>query len=160
MESVIRYKEDETETAHLLLGREMLNLYYHQPRKQVKGTEIPFTVPLVNPGNGEHLGINLEGFIDLLEENDSIVEFKTSVRTMDLKDVNLQLTAYSYAYEMLYGKRPKNLGVVNFLKLKKPKMLSLEVKNGSVNHQRFFYLAKVALKGIRSGVFFPAQFLV
>ncbi len=155
VESVIRYKENETETALLLLGREMLNLYYHQPRKQVKGTEIPFTVPLVRPGHGEHLGINLEGFIDLLEENDSIVEFKTSVRTMDLKDVNLQLTAYSYAYEMLYGKRPRNLGVVNFLKLKKPKMLWLEVKNGSVDHQRFFFLAKEALKGIRSGVFFP-----
>jgi putative RecB family exonuclease len=155
VESVIRFKEAETETACLLLGREILNLYYHQPRKQVKGTEIPFTVPLVNPENREHLGINLEGFIDLLEENDCIVEFKTSVRTMDLKDVNLQLTAYSYAYEMLYGKRPKNMRVVNFLKLKKPKMLSLEVKNGSVNHQRFFQLAKEALKGIRSGVFFP-----
>ena len=157
VESVIRYKEGETETAHLLLGREMLNLYYHQPRKQVKGTEIPFTVPLVHPGNGENLGINLEGFIDLLEENDSIVEFKTSVKTMDLKDVNLQLTAYSYAYEMLYGKRPRNLRVVNFLKLKKPKMLSLEAKQGTVDHQRFFCLAKEALKGIRSGVFFPRQ---
>ena len=29
VESVIRFKENETETAHLLLGRELLNLYYH-----------------------------------------------------------------------------------------------------------------------------------
>ncbi len=155
VESVIRYKESETETAQMLLGREILNLYYHEPRKQVIGTEIPFTVPLVDRKSRESLGIKLEGFIDLLEENDSIVEFKTSVKTMDLKDVNLQLTAYSYAYEMLYGKRPRNLRVVNFLKLKKPKMLSLEVKQGTVDHQRFFYLAKEALKGISSGVFFP-----
>jgi putative RecB family exonuclease len=83
------------------------------------------------------------------------VEFKTSIKTMDLKDLNLQLTAYSYAYEMLYQKRPKNLRVVNFLKLKKPKMLSLEVKPASIDHQRFFHLAREALKGIRSGVFFP-----
>lgn len=155
VESEIRYKESETETSLILLGREMLGLYFHQPRKQVKGTEIPFTVPLVSPGNGDHLGINLEGYIDLLEENDTIVEFKTSVKTMDLKDVNLQLTAYSYAYEMLYQKRPKSLKVVNFLKLKKPKMLSLEVKTASIDHSRFFHLAKEALKGIRSGVFFP-----
>ncbi len=155
VESVIRYKETETETALLLLGRELLNLYYHQPKALVKGTEVPFTVPLVNPRNGENLRMNLEGFIDLLEENDSIVEFKTSVKTIDLKDVNLQLTAYSYAYEMLYGKRPRNLRVVNFLKLKKPKMISLEAKNGTIDHQRFFNLAEAALKGIRSGVFFP-----
>ncbi|ABK17712.1 hypothetical protein Sfum_2029 [Syntrophobacter fumaroxidans MPOB] len=121
----------------------------------MKGTEIPFTVPLVSPGNGDHLGINLEGYIDLLEENDIIVEFKTSVKTMDLKDVNLQLSAYSYAYEMLHGKRPRLLRVVNFLKTKKPKMLSLEVKPVSIDHQRFSHFAKEALKGIRSGVFFP-----
>jgi putative RecB family exonuclease len=157
VESDIRYRETETETGLILLGKEMLGLYYHQPRKQVKGTEIPFTVPLVSPGNGDHLGINLEGYIDLLEENDTIVEFKTSVKTMDLKDVNLQLTAYSYAYEMLYQKRPRSLRVVNFLKTKKPKMLSLEAKLVSINHQRFFHLAKEALKGIRSGVFFPRQ---
>jgi len=36
-------------------------------------------------------------------------------------------------------------------------MLSLEVKPASIDHQRFFHLAKEALKGIRSGVFFPRQ---
>lgn len=153
VESDIRYRETETDL--ILLGKEMLNLYYHQPRNKVKGTEIPFTVPLVSPGNGDRLDINLEGYIDLLEEDGTIVEFKTSVKTMDLKDVNLQLTAYSYAYEMLHGKRPKSLRVVNFLKLKKPKMLSLEVKDGSIDHSRFFHLAKEVLKGIRTAVFFP-----
>jgi len=157
VESEIRYREGETETSQVFLGKEILNLYYHEPSKRVAGTEIPFTVPLVSPINGEHLGINLEGYIDLIEENDTIVEFKTSIKTMDLKELNLQLTAYSYAYEMLYQKRPKNLRVVNFLKLKKPKMLSLEVKPACIDHQRFFHLAKEALKGIRSGVFFPRQ---
>jgi len=52
VESDIRYREGETETSQILLGKEILGLYYHQPRKQVKGTEIPFTVPLVSPGNG------------------------------------------------------------------------------------------------------------
>lgn len=155
VESEVRYREGETEESQILLGKEILGLYYHQPRTKVKGTEIPFTVPLVCPGNGDRLDINLEGYIDLLEENDTIVEFKTSVKTMDLKDVNLQLTAYSYAHEMLYGRRPRLLRVVNFLKLKKPKMLSLDAKPASIDHQRFFHLAKEVLKGIRSGVFFP-----
>ena len=63
VESEIRYKETETETSQLLLGKEILALYYHQPRKLVQGTEIPFTVPLVSPGNGDRLDINLEGYI-------------------------------------------------------------------------------------------------
>jgi putative RecB family exonuclease len=96
VESDIRYREGETETSRILLGKEILSLYYHQRRKQVKGAEVPFTVPLVSPINGEHLGINLEGYIALIKENDGVVEFKTSVKTMDLKDINLQLTAYSY----------------------------------------------------------------
>lgn len=155
VESDVRFKETETEASQLLLGKEILALYYHQPRKPVKDTEIPFTVPLVRPGNGDRLDINLEGYIDLLEEDGTVVEFKTSIKAMDLKDLSLQLTAYSYAYEMLHGKRPRSVRVVNFLKLKKPKMLALEVTNGSIDHDRFYYLAKEALKGIRTGLFFP-----
>ena len=74
---------------------------------------------------------------------------------MDLKDVNLQLTAYSYAYEMLYGKRPKSLGVVNFLKLKKPKMLWLEVKAGSIDTQEVLLSGQRGAEGHPLRVFFP-----
>ena len=66
--------------------------------------------------------MDLDGFIDLIEENDTIVEFKTSNQTMDQKtiDDNLQLTVYSFAYEMLHKRPPQLLKVVNFVKTKKP----------------------------------------
>lgn len=157
VESEIRFREGETEMSQLLLGKEILSLYFHQPRQSVTGTEIPFTVPLVHPETGEPLGLNLEGYIDLLEERDTIVEFKTSLRAMDLKDVSLQLTAYSYAFEMLHQRRPQRIQVVNFLKTKRPRILCLEVKKANIDHLRFFHMAKAVLNGIRSGVFFPRQ---
>lgn len=155
VESEVRYKSGETETSLLLLGKEILGLYFKNPRQGVKGTEIPFTVPLSNPASGEDLGINLEGFIDLIEDGDTITEFKTSVKAMDIKDVGMQLTAYSYAYEFLHQRPPKLLKLVNFIKTKKPRMLSLEMREG--DHQRFFHLAREVFRGIQAGIFFPRQ---
>jgi len=96
---------------------------------------------------------------DLIEEDDTIVEFKTSYQTMNQKDINnhLQLTTYSYAYEILYQKPPKCLKVVNFVKTKKPKMIVLETKRDKNDYQRFFSLASQILKGIQSKIFFPRQ---
>jgi CRISPR/Cas system-associated exonuclease Cas4 (RecB family) len=139
----------------ILLGKCILGLYYREPHNGAQGTEIPFTVPLVNPQTGELLGINLEGFIDLLESDDTIVEFKTSLKAMDLKDVTVQLAAYSYAFESLHQRLPKRIKVINFIKTKKPRILVLEMKQ--CDHGRFFNLAKQVFEGIRAKVFFPRQ---
>jgi len=85
------------------------------------------------------------------------VEFKTSNQTMDQKSVDdhLQLTAYSYAFEMLHRRPPKGLRIVNFVKNKKPKVVPFETQRTPADYQRFFYLAGQILKGIESQVFFP-----
>ncbi len=108
----------------LVMAKELLGQYVSQPIKEIMGTEIPFTIPLVNPVTGEVLGINLEGYIDLVEKDETIVEFKTTNQSMDQKDADdhIQLTAYSYAYEMLHQRPPKCLKIVNFVKTKKPKI--------------------------------------
>jgi len=155
----IRYKSGENETKLTVIAKEILALYYHQEHNGVADSEIPFVVPLVNPSNGDRLGLNLEGFIDLIEKDDTIVEFKTSNQTFTQKNVddNLQLTAYSYAYEMLYQKPPKCLEVVNFVKTKKPKMIILKTKRDMSDYQRFFSLAIQILRGIQYRLFFPRQ---
>jgi len=155
----IHYKKGEEEMNLVVMAKEMLALYFHQQHNGVKGTEIPFVVPLINPSNGKRLGINLEGFIDLIEKDETIVEFKTSTHSMNPKDIDshLQLTAYSYAYEILYQKPPKLIKVVNFVKTKKPKIITLETKRSKTDYQRFYYLASQVLKGIRSQIFFPRQ---
>lgn len=155
----IRYRDREEEMKLVVMAKEMLGLYFHDPIKEIKGVEVPFVLPLLNPANGEDLGINLEGIIDLIEKDNTIVEFKTSTQRIDPQDLSdhLQLTAYSYAFEMLYQIPPKLLKVVNFVKSKKPRINVFETKRNKADYQRFFYLAKQVLKGIRSQVFFPSS---
>jgi putative RecB family exonuclease len=157
VEAQIHYKQGESETNLQMMGRELLSQYFHMPANGVAGSEVPFAIPLVHPSNGQKTGVNFEGYIDLLENNDTVVEFKTSVRSMDQKDADehLQLTAYSYAYERLMGRIPKLLKLIALVKTKKPKIVPLETKRTAADHQRFFYLAREVLHGIRSGVFFP-----
>jgi putative RecB family exonuclease len=156
-ENEIRYKAGEEEMKLTVLGKELLGLYFEEPYKKVKGTEIPFVVPIVNPQTGQRLGIDLEGIIDLIEEDDTITEFKTSAQIMDPKEVDthLQLTIYSYAFEALTHRPPKLLRVIDFVKTKKPKLIPLETKRTKADYQRFFFLSGQVLKGIRSQVFFP-----
>ncbi|MFX1486868.1 MAG: PD-(D/E)XK nuclease family protein, partial [Promethearchaeota archaeon] len=103
------------------------------------------------------LDINLEGYIDLIEKDDIITEFKTSNQAMNSRGIedHLQLTAYSYAYEMLYRKAPRLLKLVDLVKTKKPRIITLEKQAKKLDYQRFFHLASQILRGIRSRVFFP-----
>jgi len=153
----LHYKNGETETGLTIMAKEMLSLYFVRPHRKVRAAEQPFCVPFVNLVTGEKLPVNLEGVIDLIEEADSICEFKTSGQTMSQRDMDnhLQLTAYSYAYEMLYRRPPRTLRLIDFVKTKRPKIIPMEANRENLDYQRFFYLAKQILKGIRDKVFFP-----
>lgn len=76
LELDIRFKEGEDEERLVLLAREILGLYFHEPTNEIKGAEIPFTVPIINPSTGEKLEVNLEGFMDLIEKDGTIVELQ------------------------------------------------------------------------------------
>lgn len=153
----IRYKSGEDDAKLAFIAKEILALYFHQEHNGVADSEIPFVVPLVNPSNGYRLGLNLEGFIDLIEKDDTIVEFKTSAQTMKQKDIDesLQITAYCYAYEIFCRKPPKLIKVVDFVKTKKPKMITLKTTRNKTHYQRFFSITSQVLKGIQSQIFFP-----
>ena len=114
---------------------------------------------MIEPVTGEVLGPRLEGMMDLIEQDHVLVEFKTSARTMDSRGLHdsLQLTCYSYAYEMLYRRPPSLLKLVDFVKTKRPKIVSLQTEAKKLDYQRFFYLANSILKGIKSNIFFPRK---
>ncbi len=156
-ENEIRFKEGEEEMKLIVLGKEMLVQYFGLPAKRVKGAEIPFSVPLINPENGHGAAIELEGVIDLIEEDDSITEFKTSAQTMDSQELEnqLQLTLYSYAFEKINHRSPTALRIVDFVKSKKPKIISLETKRGADDYTRTYFLVAQILKGIQQRIFFP-----
>jgi len=153
----ILYKDGEEEMKLAMQGKEMLGMYFNEPSKPIKGSEIHFTVPLVKPTTGEHLGINLEGYFDLVEADDTIVEFKTSAQALTANDikVHLQLTAYGYAYNLLHRRAPKGYRVVNFIKTKKPRLEMTETARSEAHFDAFFHLAEQVLNGITKGIFIP-----
>jgi hypothetical protein len=157
LDTEIRYKDSEQELILELLGKEMLDLYLQLPQKKLKGSEIHFSVPLIDPVSKEKLPVNLEGFFDLIEADDIIAEFKTSAQTMNQEDVDshIQLTAYGYAFKALFNKPAKGFKIVNFVKRKKPKIETFETQRNELHYQGFFFLAKSVLRGIQNKIFIP-----
>jgi CRISPR/Cas system-associated exonuclease Cas4 (RecB family) len=156
-ETEIRYKNGEDETRLMVLGKEMLAMYFKLQPGKAKGIDVSFSVPLIEPGNGKSPAIDIEGVIDLIEEGDIITEFKTSAQMMDSKDADesLQLTIYSYAYENLYQKSPKALKLIDFVKSKKPRLITLETRRDTASYQRLYGIASKIQKGINLSIFFP-----
>src|SRR5579862_6768058 len=157
VEKNITFKDGEDEMKLIAMGKEMLGFYYQEPPNEIKGSEMRFNFPLVNHRTGESLGINLEGYFDLIEADDTIVEFKTSAQTLSQSDIksHLQLTAYGYAFDLLYGRLPRAFKLVNFVKTKKPKMEITETYRGKENFEAFFFLVEQVLNGIERKVFLP-----
>ena len=156
-ETEIRYKNGEDEMKLAFLAKEMLSLYCQLPPKKAKGTDVSFSVPLHEPGNDKNPLIDIEGVIDLIEEGDVITEFKTSAQMMDSReaDESLQLTIYSYAFEKLYQRPPRALKVIDFVKSKKPKLITLETRRDAASYQRLYGITAQVLKGINQKVYFP-----
>lgn len=158
-ETELRFNQDDSAEKLLLKAKELLSQYYHLPPKPVRDAEIHFQVPLVNPRTGEVLEVPLRGVIDLVEGEDELVEFKVPQKTPPLEDIpdNLQLTAYSYAYEILFGRPPKELRLVNLVRTKTPKIEEQKTWREKADYERLFHLGKEVLKGIRAGVFIPSR---
>jgi CRISPR/Cas system-associated exonuclease Cas4 (RecB family) len=113
--------------------------------------------PLINTDTGEMLDVPIQGIMDLIEEEDTIGEFKTAAKSMDIQSLinNLQLTIYAYAYQRLFSKEAKTLKIISFIKNKTPKIEILETTRGQKDYKRLFYLAREVLNGIRSNIFIP-----
>lgn len=158
LDTEIRFKDTEQEMGLSVMGKEFLTLYLEEPEKKIAGTEVHFTVPLADPFTGESLETNLEGFLDLVEADGTIVEFKTSAAALSGSDIDgrLQFTAYSYAYEFLNRKPPKGIRVMNFVKAKKPRIAVAETRRTKADYAGFILVAREVLKAIKAEVFPPS----
>jgi putative RecB family exonuclease len=159
LDQEIRFNGDDTAEKLILRGKELLSQYYHLPAKPVADAEVHFQIPMVNPTTGEVLDVPLRGVIDLIEAVDEIVEFKTSQKSWLLSDLpdNLQLTTYSYAYEILFGRAPKELRLVNLVRIKNPKIDTQITWREKSDYERLFHIATEVLKGVRAEVFIPSR---
>lgn len=142
----------------LLKGKELLSLYYAEHRPEsVKDTELRFQLPLINPTTGEVLALPLRGYIDLVEGDGTVTEFKNSARTMPVNDLadNVQLTVYSWAYETLFGSPPKDVKLVNLVRTKIPKIQPHITGREQSDYERLFHIAQETLHAIEAKIFLP-----
>jgi putative RecB family exonuclease len=70
-------------------------------------------------------------------------------------DQSLQLTIYSYAFEKLYQRPPKALKLVDFVKSRKPKLVTIETRRDRESYRRLYAITAQVLKGITQKLFFP-----
>lgn len=104
------FSEKESRDGLAAKGREMLTLYVVETG-DVKPVAIEqgFEIDLVDPATGEAFEIRLRGFIDLVEDGDTVVDLKTAARTLEAGGLerHLQLSTYALAYFLLQGRIPE-----------------------------------------------------
>jgi putative RecB family exonuclease len=124
----------------------------------VRAVELPFRVPLVDLETGEMLELPLDGYIDLVEAEDRIVELKTAAKVYDATTItqHLQLSAYAYAYGWLYKRKPR-LRLDILTKGKNPALHSFEVARDKESLVRFFHIARGVIRAIQQEHFYPNE---
>jgi putative RecB family exonuclease len=155
----IRYKNGENIESLIEKGKQVLAVYLKEYRGAgIRAAELPFRVPLVDLETGEALSLPLDGYIDLVEADDTVVELKTAAKVYSPIEVvqHLQLSAYTYAFGWLYKRKPK-LRLDILTKGKNPALHSFEVYRDKDSLVRFFHIAKGVLRAIQEGHFYPNQ---
>lgn len=154
----IRFEDDDP-AALVVKGKQLLSRYYAEaiPVSGVKAAELAFQLPLVNPETGEVLPAPVRGYIDLVEADGTVTEFKNSARTMPVTDLpdNVQLTTYAWAYDTLFGKPPKDVKLVNLVRTKTPKIETHLTGREPKDYVRLFHLGKEVLHAAEQDVYLP-----
>lgn len=153
----ITYKNGDSEEDITDKGSRMLAVYIREYRGgPVRQIELPFRVPLIDKETGEALDLPLDGYIDLVEADGTVVELKTSGKAFSPTDISqhLQLTGYSYAYEQLYG-RPAKLRLDCLTKTRNPALLTYDAVRTSDDHVRFFHIAKTVVSAAKARQYYP-----
>jgi CRISPR/Cas system-associated exonuclease Cas4 (RecB family) len=153
----IAWKEDPSELYQK--GGQLLELYANEMKDQ-KPTEVelPFRLPIVDPKTGLFISQrDFIGKIDAIFTDDTIVEIKTTGRSPVQQEIdqNLQITLYSWAYRMLYGKPEKTIKVVNLVKTKEPKIAVIETQRTERDHSWLLATTFQVIRAIENKMFYP-----
>ena len=156
---MLKFKNGGSIESLLDKGKQVLAVYLKSYKgKEVRAVELPFRVPVLDLETGEALELPLDGYIDLVEADDTVVELKTAAKVYSPIEIiqHLQLSAYAYAYGWLYKTKPK-LRIDILTKSKVPAMHSFEVNRDKNELVRFFHIAKGVLQSIKAGHFYPNE---
>ena len=153
----IGWKEDPSELYQK--GGQLLELYANEMKGQ-KPTEVelPFRLPLIDPKTGLFIQQrDFVGKIDAIIEDDTIFEIKTAGKSPVQQEVdqNTQITFYSWAYSMLYGKPEKAIKVVSLVKTKEPKIVVVQTQRTEREHSWLLATTFQVIRAIEEKLFYP-----
>lgn len=136
-------------------GAALIELYRQEVAPQVQPAEVEREF-LIDTGATE---LPLNGYIDLIDDQGTIIDHKTAGRSyrQDAVDRNLQLTGYSLAYRTLFGEEENGLRIDALVKTKTPKVQQLETTRSQRDIDRFLRLAQQIEQAINGGVFYPNE---
>lgn len=103
-------------------------------------------------------GFKLGGTLDI-QERSCVRDTKTAGQTppRDAADRSDQLTMYALAVKVLDGKAPKSVRLDALVKLKTPKVVSLESERTDEDFRVLLARVTAAITAIRAGIFVPAN---
>jgi putative RecB family exonuclease len=152
------YADHESKEDLEIKGRAMLRLYVESehPGKPV-AVEEGFELDLSDPETGELLEVRLRGFMDLLEEDDTLVELKTAAKALPAGDLerHLQVSTYALVYLLMRGVVPK-LRLDMLLKTKQPRLERFPTSRTREDLAWTSRLIQSTARAIEGGHFYPS----
>lgn len=135
-------------------GAEMTAAYYEEYGRKLKPAmvETSFFADID--------GVLFQGYIDLVEADGSIRDFKTAKKSPreDEAENSIQLVAYALAYRELTGEKEAMVGLDYTVGLKSGiKIVRLETEIDDQRIERFKRLVKGVAESIKSGIFYPNE---
>jgi len=101
---------------------------------------------------------DLMGIIDLIDDKETIVDFKTSGKTKSQEDVDGdgQFTFYGLLYKAKFKKECAGISIENLVTTKTPKVVTLKTTRDNGDYQALINRVNMMLNGIKAEIFTPA----
>ena len=152
------FSDRESRDGLLDKGRAMLRLYVSEQdgRPAPAFVEQPFEVELYDPETGEVFDLRLRGFVDLVEQDGTVVDLKTAGRSLEAGGLerHLQLSCYALAALIATGSVPK-LRLDMLYKTVRPRLERLETNRTTTELAWTAQLIREVALAIQTEHFFP-----
>lgn len=152
------WKKSDESADLLAKGMELIGIYHDTFKdNRARDVELEFRLPIIDLATGFLIeSHDVVGKIDAISDGGTILEIKTSSKTLSQLDIdnNLQLTLYSWAYRMLYGMPEEAIKVISLIKTKESQVQVIKTSRGEGSYTRLFKLIDNVIRAIDSRFFY------
>ena len=153
----VEYRKPDEQEELMDKGKRLVQLYCQQfADMKPQAVERTFRLPILDISTGLfESSRDILGKIDLISD-DGVVELKTSARSINQReaDTSLQLTLYSWAFRMIFGREEKSLKTVALLKTAKSSIQTIETCRTAEDHSRLMELISQVIRAVELQVFY------